>query len=302
VPKTKMPSVGYTRVSTRVHIHLEPVDLADVNHGVKRQLDKLLMRWSEHLQGVVVGYENIKYEKRVGALAQDSPYVHFFVRAALLLFKPVEGAMLVGVVNKVSVDHIGLLVEGIFNASIASSQIAEQYEYDEEEDRWCDKDFDHPHIEPGSHVKFKVVGLETLDFALSIVGSLKDNASGLVQDAASEEAAATSSDGNASKKKRKLDGGGSAAVVDDDDDGDAAADDDGGAGAGAADIGKAGGVAKKAEKSKKSKKKKSNPDVAEALAAAFLEGGAAGLDAMKKKMKKKKKSAKRKLDVAAAAE
>ena len=33
-----------------------------------------------------------------------------------------------------------------------------RYEYDAEEDRWCDKDFDHPHIEPGSSVKFKIEG------------------------------------------------------------------------------------------------------------------------------------------------
>jgi DNA-directed RNA polymerase I subunit RPA43 len=42
----------------------------------------------------------------------------------LLVFEPVKGRKLTGVVNKVSVDHIGLLVMGIFNASISSSEVS----------------------------------------------------------------------------------------------------------------------------------------------------------------------------------
>lgn len=93
----------------------------------------------------------------------DSPFVHFRVAASFVLFAPVVGSTigrywrvavcfhsllpsmrianddrmrLVGVVNKQSSDHIGLLVYGIFNASIPSAAIRDAFSWHEQEQAW----------------------------------------------------------------------------------------------------------------------------------------------------------------------
>ena len=48
--------------------------------------------------------------------------MHFNVSVELTLFEPKLGQVMVGIVNKVSPDHIGCLVNGFFNASIAKDQ------------------------------------------------------------------------------------------------------------------------------------------------------------------------------------
>lgn len=90
------------------------------------------------------------------------------------LFEPRKGAMLVGTVNKVGSDHIGLLVEGTWNASIPRSNIPNQYEFDTELGCWCDKDFDHPHIDVGCAIPFVVTGTEVMGEVLSINGTLNE--------------------------------------------------------------------------------------------------------------------------------
>ena len=92
----------------------------------------------------------------------------------MYLFEPREGTVLMGTVNKVGSDHIGLLVEGTWNASIPRSMIPDQYEFDQELGVWCDKDFDHPHIDAGCAIPFVVTDTEVMGEVLSINGSLKD--------------------------------------------------------------------------------------------------------------------------------
>jgi DNA-directed RNA polymerase I subunit RPA43 len=59
-----------------------------------------------------------KIESSSAQLFNDSPFLHFYIRVPILLFCPQPEMPLVGIVNKVSEDHIGLLVYGVFNASI----------------------------------------------------------------------------------------------------------------------------------------------------------------------------------------
>lgn len=51
-------------------------------------------------------------------IMDDRALVHIRIHVELTLFAPRPGTALTGVVNNVSVDHIGLLVHGIFNASV----------------------------------------------------------------------------------------------------------------------------------------------------------------------------------------
>lgn len=134
----------------------------------------MLMQYSSHLRGVPIGYENIQLDDAYGKAAPDSAFLHFYVRVSMYLFEPREGTVLMGTVNKVGSDHIGLLVEGTWNASIPRSMIPDQYEFDQELGVWCDKDFDHPHIDAGCAIPFVVTDTEVMGEVLSINGSLKD--------------------------------------------------------------------------------------------------------------------------------
>ena len=51
------------------------------------------------------------------------------------MFAPRPGQLLLGDVNAVSVDHIGMLIYDNWNASIPRADIPEQYEYDAERER-----------------------------------------------------------------------------------------------------------------------------------------------------------------------
>jgi hypothetical protein len=69
----------------------------------------------------------------------------------------------VGVVNKVSSDHIGLLVHGIFNASIPADQIRDsEFSFNSQSKTWMRIDaFGNAmgeSVAPGSILKFSVSG------------------------------------------------------------------------------------------------------------------------------------------------
>ncbi len=73
--------------------------------------------------------------------------------------------------NKVSQDHIGCLVHGIFNASIPASEIPFSWE----DYMWHDGN--HP-VTTGTGISFSVTGKNTHRGLLSITGSLKKKGAG----------------------------------------------------------------------------------------------------------------------------
>ncbi|KAJ3078707.1 hypothetical protein HDU99_000419, partial [Rhizoclosmatium hyalinum] len=81
------------------------------------------MRYIPELKGVPLSYSDVKIQEKVANVLYDSPNLHLHATVKFTLFAPREGTEIVGIVNKVSSDHIGLLVHGVFNASIAADQI-----------------------------------------------------------------------------------------------------------------------------------------------------------------------------------
>ena len=68
--------------------------------------------------GALIAYSNIKLLSDRGQIMDDTPFIHFRIRADFILFKPCVGSRLRGEVNKVGKDHVGLLVHDHFNVSV----------------------------------------------------------------------------------------------------------------------------------------------------------------------------------------
>ena len=68
--------------------------------------------------GTPISYKNVKIHSDKVSIIEDMPHIHFRIRADFVLFKPIVGSRLKGVVNKVGKDHIGLLVNNRFNVCV----------------------------------------------------------------------------------------------------------------------------------------------------------------------------------------
>ncbi|KAL6077418.1 Neurofilament medium polypeptide [Balamuthia mandrillaris] len=163
----------FREATLHLRLHLPPRFLADVKKGVDLELNEHLMRYVEDLNGVVLAYWNVGMVEDHATILYERPHLHFTVKAETLLFSPEIGMTLVGTVNKVGSDHFGLLVLGIFNASISASHIPASYVRDSEEEVWRNKDDPQSTIAVGQRVRFRVHRLNIAgNNMMAIVGSL----------------------------------------------------------------------------------------------------------------------------------
>lgn len=166
-------------ITANFDIDLHPSKTEDVLDGIREQLNAGLLRFNEDLEGVVLSYSKERIVSKQAVIRPYFPYLHVKVCADVVLFKPQVGALLVGQVNKVGSDYLGLLVLGIFNVSIGVSGMPD-FRCDAQEQCWYQsRDLSH-RIALGSDVRFSVVSLLDQGSLFSIVGSLVDPQSGEV--------------------------------------------------------------------------------------------------------------------------
>jgi DNA-directed RNA polymerase I subunit RPA43 len=100
--------------------------------GVQRHhLDPLLMTYYEPVDGVVIGYDNVRFETETAKIIAEAPWAHVWTTVDLLVWRPKKGMVLQGWVNLQSASHIGLLVDNTWNVSIPFARIPESWEYHE---------------------------------------------------------------------------------------------------------------------------------------------------------------------------
>ena len=106
--------------------------------AVKGQLNEMLLKYSEDIQGVPLSYSNLELPRGLenGRILGMEPYIHVDLRATVTIFRPVRGLKIKGIINKVSDSHISLLVYGMFNASLSADVLANYYEYNYETLAW----------------------------------------------------------------------------------------------------------------------------------------------------------------------
>ncbi len=127
-------------------------------------------RFANTLEGVFLTYSNVMIEQEKGKILNEAPHIHFMVSFDAVVFKPEIGArisifylsinVVAGTVNKISSDHIGLLVLGIFNASIHSFGIPTNFQKLIDRDAWVNTENESQKIEVGDTVEFTVVKYE----------------------------------------------------------------------------------------------------------------------------------------------
>lgn len=85
-----------------------------------------------------------------GQIINESPYCLLRIKVDLTIFAPQVDSWLIGIVNKISPDHIGIIVYNLFNASIASSDLS-KWSYNDKS--WS---YQKKIIKKGTLLKFKV--------------------------------------------------------------------------------------------------------------------------------------------------
>lgn len=175
----------YEEVLLDLTVSLLPSSTADVLGSIRRQLFRMLMKYSAEAEGVIVGFKDISFRRghEHGRIFDDEPHIHYEIMAAALVFSPKVGLRLAGEVKEVAQTHVAVLVNGIFNASLHADELAKKYTFEgEPEDdglglgRWRLK-ADHAGPSPaelskGDVVEFFVKGWQHARGILSIEGAL----------------------------------------------------------------------------------------------------------------------------------
>ncbi|OMJ09007.1 DNA-directed RNA polymerase I subunit RPA43 [Smittium culicis] len=118
-----LKSSDFVNIRGKLLITLPPLLLQKPDQGVYETLNGMLLKYIPQLSGVLVSFSQVRYESSFGKLMYDYPYLLFEVSAEFLVWRPLRGLRLRGVVNIQSQSHIGILVYNIFNASIPRKNI-----------------------------------------------------------------------------------------------------------------------------------------------------------------------------------
>jgi DNA-directed RNA polymerase subunit E'/Rpb7 len=153
----------FKAIKSKLQIRLAPCYLSKLEAGINEYLNCLVTKYIPELKGVVLSYSKIQILGKNSIQKTESPFLHFYINVVFTVFRPEKKSILVGVVNKVSPDHIGCLVYGLFNASIAADQFqsgtdTSGYTWDDNEHNWsAESDLGQLVITPGSIIKFSVI-------------------------------------------------------------------------------------------------------------------------------------------------
>ena len=146
-----------------MRIHLAPMFAADVKAGIREKLSKYLLKFHPSVCGIIISFSDIKILQKCATIRYDCPFIHFDIAVKVISFSPVvgdtlsmeisfiKGVIVGGVVNKQSPEHIGLLVFGIFNASIPAEVLRKSMRF--YGSAWT---MDGNSLENGTEIKFRV--------------------------------------------------------------------------------------------------------------------------------------------------
>uniref|UniRef100_K3WSG0 DNA-directed RNA polymerase I subunit RPA43 n=1 Tax=Globisporangium ultimum (strain ATCC 200006 / CBS 805.95 / DAOM BR144) TaxID=431595 RepID=K3WSG0_GLOUD len=163
-------SSPFVLAKVRHNVSLSPCHIAEPRVGIEQEMTSLLMRYSEQLEGVILSFSNVKLDKPFGHIVNEMPYIHCKVLADALLFQPKEGMVLKGTVNKIGSNHIGMLFAGVFNGSVAASELPKGYVHNYAQDAWLDQ-FGNQ-IAVNDTVEVKVLRVHVAGGMIAIEGSM----------------------------------------------------------------------------------------------------------------------------------
>lgn len=163
-PSGALAPLPVEALKLQVDVVLPHAALGNVRKGVKALLAAKLMRYEAAMEGVLLSYSSVKFLQASARLVDEQPFVkfpvsldvgavrlllgwvfsalslspsHLVVRGQAVVFRPVIGARMTGTVTKISPGHVGLLVCGLFNASVAERDMNGFYTYERDAECWC---------------------------------------------------------------------------------------------------------------------------------------------------------------------
>lgn len=110
-------SIVFFQKQVEVTVSILPFGLRDLRKSVNDSLRLWLLRYSSGLGGILLSFSNVQVLTD-GKIMNDLPHIHYQVSCDMLVFDPLVGTDLNGVVTESFHSHISLLVFGYFNASI----------------------------------------------------------------------------------------------------------------------------------------------------------------------------------------
>lgn len=165
-------------LNTKFTVDLHPSKLSSVETGVREHLHALLLRYNEHLDGVPLSISNEKILTQQAHIHPYFPLVRVDVSADVVLFKPQLGTRLVGTVNKIGADYIGLLVLGFINAAIGAERIRQDLQCRYADSCWVSARNPKHVISVGTQVHFTLAGVQRPGDFVSLIGELRTSDTG----------------------------------------------------------------------------------------------------------------------------
>lgn len=162
-------------------VHIPPIYSNNISQGIDRYFYQILLRYDFNWNGVPLCYSDVSILSTRANIINDNPFLHIKVKAKILLFRPNIGQSIEGIINRISSTHVGLIVYGLFNASIPIHQLETCYSWDEFINSWkpkLDKSTSHEELKHkaltiGSTLKFRVLNAKKDAQLMAIIGGLE---------------------------------------------------------------------------------------------------------------------------------
>ena len=97
--------------------------------GIHAHLNTYLLTYQPQLNAIVLAYHDIQLLSTAARIFYDRPYLNFPIQLSVLALSLPAGTAQYGRVSKVGLDHITLLVYGVFHCVIQRADIPAWYEY-----------------------------------------------------------------------------------------------------------------------------------------------------------------------------
>ncbi|XP_034254534.1 nucleolar protein dao-5-like [Thrips palmi] len=101
----------------KITVVLQPFHLQDLKTAVRDLLNASVNCYDKSLDGIFLGYDKLKVLSKSASVSAESSGVAIEIQANFYSFRPEIGCVLKGIVNKISNDHVGILVYQRFNIS-----------------------------------------------------------------------------------------------------------------------------------------------------------------------------------------
>ena len=138
-------------------------------------------RYNHDLEGVVLSYSDERVLSHAAVVHPYFPLTRLLVQATLVVFRPLPGARLVGTVNKIADDFIGIVVLGFMNVVVRAPEVRRDLQPRPADQMWASVKNPAHTISVGDSVAFVVVEMKNKEGTfVSLTGSLERKDTGNV--------------------------------------------------------------------------------------------------------------------------